>query len=93
MGVMVFEPLTLHRNMFMYTVNRMSGTSCATLENLLTLIRTTPPGDPMPGTDTAAFGAGRQALGELEVNVHLPNTSVVDGDNRKILRSDAFLVR
>jgi len=67
--------------------------SRATLWDLLTLRRTTARGDPMVGTDAATFGAGRHFLGDLEVDIEFPNTSVVDGENGKIFRLDAPWIR
>jgi len=49
--------------------------------------------DPVPSTDTAAIGAGRHVLGDLERSVDFPNTLVVDAENGQILRLDAVHVR
>jgi hypothetical protein len=49
--------------------------------------------DPMPGTDTAALGAGRHVLGDLEGSVDFPNALVIDAENGQILGLDAVYIR
>lgn len=66
----------------------------ADLKNPLTLLRTTVHGmDPMPGTDTAAFGARRHISGDLEFGEDGPDTCVVNGENDQILRLYAVEIR
>ena len=93
MGVLEVEPVTLHRKLFMNTANWMNDVSYAALENPLTLGRTAVLGmDPMPSTDTAAFGTSRHVLWNLEGGANLPNTLVVDTENGQILGLEAVLV-
>lgn len=65
-----------------------------TLKNPLTLFRTTVHGmDPMPATDTAALGARRHVLGDLERCVDRPDTAVVNAENDQILRLYGVYIR
>lgn len=94
MEVPEVEPVTLHRKPFIYTVDQMSDVSRATGEDLLTLRRTTVLGmNPMPCTNTAAFGTGRHVRRDREGSADCPNTSVVDTKNGQILRLDTVHVR
>ena len=78
----------------MYTTSRVNDISHTAPENPLTLGRAAVHGmDPMPSTDTAAFGASRHVLWNLELRANLPNTLVVNTENGQILGLDAVHVR
>lgn len=49
--------------------------------------------NPMPSTDTAAVGARRHILGNLEVGIDRPNALMVNAENGQILGLDAVHVR
>ena len=90
MGVLEVEPVTLHRKPFMYTASGVNNLSHVDLKSPLTLRRTTVHGmDPMPGTDTAAFGARRHLRGDREWGVGFPNALVVNAEDGQVLRLDA----
>jgi hypothetical protein len=92
MGVLELEPVTLHRKPFMNT-GQNERYFLPVFENLRTLRGAAVRGmDPMPGTDTAAVGAGRHILGDREESIDRPNTLTVDAENCQIRGLDAVHV-